>query len=69
MTMKTMPFVFGPSKLGVTPGGGGSGGNVDARKAARSRDVVVAAATTEDILWTADDEMKIKLEMKTKTRP
>lgn len=64
--MKT-PFGFGPSKLGVTPGGGGSATTVAARKAARSAyvaDVVVEVAIidivgmVDDILGVADDEMK-----------
>ena len=49
----------------MTPGGGCDAISVDARKAARSRDVVVAAeAITDDILGTADNEIKMKMNMK-----
>lgn len=49
--MKILPFVFGPLRSAVTPGGGGSGVDVNNRKIDRSRYVIVVeAATTTEVI-------------------
>lgn len=61
ITIKEVPFGFGESKLGVTPGGGAAAVTVAARKAARSEYV---GAFTDDILGTADNGIEMKMKMK-----